>query len=149
VPTPKSAATEQRIAKAALHLFATSGYHASSVRRIAARAHTNEAAINVYFKSKSSLFSVLLDTAVSHFIEDLAQTLATRHPNHELLVDVVTRHRELLHLAMTDFTERGGEHITRLIAQHAAVLDDLRPALMAAAGDVLLDDTRSASENAA
>lgn len=48
--------TKQRLLDAARGLFAERGYHNATVRDIAARARTNLASINYYFRSKDDLY---------------------------------------------------------------------------------------------
>ncbi|MCE9648232.1 MAG: TetR/AcrR family transcriptional regulator [Parvibaculum sp.] len=48
--------TKERLLEAARGLFAERGYHNATVRDIAARAHTNLASINYYFRSKDDLY---------------------------------------------------------------------------------------------
>lgn len=48
--------TKQRLLEAARGLFAERGFHNATVRDIAARAHTNLASINYYFRSKDDLY---------------------------------------------------------------------------------------------
>lgn len=48
--------TKERLLDAARGLFAERGFHNATVRDIAARAHTNLASINYYFRSKDDLY---------------------------------------------------------------------------------------------
>ena len=52
--------TKERVLEAALVLFAERGFHNATVRDIAARAKTNVASINYYFRSKDDLYHEVL-----------------------------------------------------------------------------------------
>jgi AcrR family transcriptional regulator len=52
--------TKERLLEAARGLFAERGFHNATVRDIAARAHTNLASINYYFRSKDDLYREVL-----------------------------------------------------------------------------------------
>ena len=52
--------TKQRILNAAEHLFATDGYHATSLRVITTAATVNLAAVNYHFGSKEALLEAVI-----------------------------------------------------------------------------------------
>jgi AcrR family transcriptional regulator len=52
--------TKQRILNAAEHLFATDGYHATSLRGITSAATVNLAAVNYHFGSKEALLEAVI-----------------------------------------------------------------------------------------
>lgn len=68
--------TRERLLEAARGLFAERGYHNATVRDIAARAHTNLASINYYFRSKDDLYREVL----SH---SFRKTIETEEPGEE------------------------------------------------------------------
>jgi AcrR family transcriptional regulator len=61
--------TRDRILKTAVKLFAESGYEATSIRTLAAKAHVNQAAINYHFK-KDGLYREVLRDAIHALTED-------------------------------------------------------------------------------
>ena len=60
LPPRKSPDTKSRLIKAAYELFLKHGYHATSMRDIAARAHLSVAAAYNHFKDKDELFTAIL-----------------------------------------------------------------------------------------
>ena len=62
--------TRDRILKTAVKLFAESGYEATSIRTLAAKAHVNQAAINYHFKTKDGLYREVLRDAIHALTED-------------------------------------------------------------------------------
>ena len=62
--------TRNRILRTAVKLFAESGYEATSIRTLAAKAHVNQAAINYHFKTKDGLYREVLRDAIHALTED-------------------------------------------------------------------------------
>ena len=58
----------KRVLRAARTLFAKRGYHNTTVREIAAHAHTNLASINYYFHSKDELYREVLSQSFREII---------------------------------------------------------------------------------
>ncbi|MBI3127553.1 MAG: CerR family C-terminal domain-containing protein [Candidatus Tectomicrobia bacterium] len=55
--------TKQRLIEAAGEIFAETGFHKATVRKICARARTNGAAVNYHFGGKESLYTAVLEYA--------------------------------------------------------------------------------------
>jgi len=74
-----------RIADAALSLFATRGYNATSVEEIVAEAKVSKSAFYEFFTSKEDCFRELLDHEGGALIHEVLTTAATGHDHHERL----------------------------------------------------------------
>jgi AcrR family transcriptional regulator len=74
-----------RIANAALALFATRGYNATSVDEIVAAARVSKSAFYEYFTSKEDCFRVLLEQEGGALIHEVLTAAATGHNHHERL----------------------------------------------------------------
>lgn len=70
VPGWKSDATELRIQKAALDIFAKKGFAAASTREIASKAKANIALISKYFGGKEQLFKYIIQTEVGKILRN-------------------------------------------------------------------------------
>jgi AcrR family transcriptional regulator len=84
----KDARQEQRrrrIADAALVLFATRGYNATSVEEIVAGARVSKSAFYEFFSSKEDCFRELLSQEGGALIQDVLAEAATGHNHHERL----------------------------------------------------------------
>ncbi|WIX79347.1 TetR family transcriptional regulator [Amycolatopsis carbonis] len=101
--------TRARILQVAMDLFASNGYHATSVREIAERVGVTKTAVLYHFPGKAEIITAMaepmlvdLETTV-----DAAQALApdadaARDAMVEGLLDVWLRHRYLLRLNLRD-----------------------------------------------
>ncbi len=69
--TRDSASKKQALIAAALKLFASKGYDATTTREIAAAAGCAEGLIHRYFKGKAGLFPALMELRVSQEVADL------------------------------------------------------------------------------
>jgi AcrR family transcriptional regulator len=95
---------ERAILDAAARLFASSGFHATSTRRIAAEAAVSEGTVFHYFRSKNDLMLAILDRFYSE----------TLNPGAEAILDSVMATRERLRaLAL---------HHTRALAADKALM---------------------------
>jgi AcrR family transcriptional regulator len=74
-----------RIAGAALALFATRGYNATSVEEIVAHARVSKSAFYEFFTSKEDCFRVLLEHEGGALIHEVLTAAATGHNHHERL----------------------------------------------------------------
>jgi len=74
-----------RIAEAALGLFATQGYTATSVDEIVARAKVSKSAFYEFFESKEDCFREVLAQEGGALIHDVLASAATGHDHHERL----------------------------------------------------------------
>jgi AcrR family transcriptional regulator len=74
-----------RIANAALSLFATRGYNATSVEEIVAAAKVSKSAFYEFFTSKEDCFRELLEQEGGALIHEVLTTAATGHDHHERL----------------------------------------------------------------
>jgi AcrR family transcriptional regulator len=75
----------RRIADAALDLFATRGYNATSVEEVVERAKMSKSAFYEFFTSKEDCFRELLAEQGGALIHDVLATAATGHNHHERL----------------------------------------------------------------
>ena len=74
-----------RIANAALALFATRGYNATSVEEIVADAKVSKSAFYEFFASKEDCFRVLLEHEGGALIHEVLTAAASGHNHHERL----------------------------------------------------------------
>jgi AcrR family transcriptional regulator len=74
-----------RIAGAALSLFATRGYNATSVEEIVAEARVSKSAFYEFFTSKEDCFRELLEHEGGALIHEVLTAAATGHDHHERL----------------------------------------------------------------
>lgn len=81
-----------RILEAAIELFATKGYAATSVREIVQLAQVTNPMLYYYFDSKEGLFRVLTDLLHESFATDVRAVLASEISFREALVRVVDAH---------------------------------------------------------
>jgi AcrR family transcriptional regulator len=75
----------QRVAEAALYLFATRGYNITSVDEIVARAKSSKSAFYEFFKSKEHCFRDLLAQEGGALIHEVLEDAASGHDHHERL----------------------------------------------------------------
>ena len=75
----------RRIASAALALFATRGYNATSVEEVVAAAKVSKSAFYEFFTSKEDCFRELLEVEGGALIRDVLSAAATGHDHHERL----------------------------------------------------------------
>ena len=75
----------RRIATAALALFATRGYNATSVEEVVAAAKVSKSAFYEFFTSKEDCFRELLEVEGGALIRDVLSAAATGHDHHERL----------------------------------------------------------------
>ncbi len=75
----------RRIAGAALDLFATRGYNATSVEDVVERAKMSKSAFYEFFTSKEDCFRELLAEQGGALIRDVLASAATGHDHHERL----------------------------------------------------------------
>ncbi|HEY4343087.1 MAG TPA: CerR family C-terminal domain-containing protein [Parvibaculum sp.] len=106
--------TKERLLEAARGLFAERGYHNATVRDIAARAHTNLASINYYFRSKDDLYREVMRSSFQAPAANgeavLAPLSGADHPPEERLRAFVRR------LIPVSTEEAGDEQHKRLMA---------------------------------
>jgi AcrR family transcriptional regulator len=74
-----------RIANAALALFATRGYNATSVEEVVAEARVSKSAFYEFFTSKEDCFRVLLEQEGGALIHEVLSIAATGHDHHARL----------------------------------------------------------------
>ena len=75
----------RRIANAALALFATRGYNATSVEEVVAAAKVSKSAFYEFFTSKEDCFRELLELEGGALIHEVLAAAATGHNHHERL----------------------------------------------------------------
>ena len=136
--------TRERLARAALDLFTTQGYHASTTPQIAAKAGVAEGTIYRHFTSKEHLLNEIYRTAVKLFTNAIRETrsqlscrerleqvatawrdLAAREPAMVRLV-FVSRIGALLDEKSRDAQKELREELERLVASGKAA-GDVRP----------------------
>ena len=79
-----------RIAGAALALFATPGYNATSVEEIVAEARVSKSAFYEFFTSKEDCFREVLEQEGGALIHEVLTTAAGGHNHHERLRHGIT-----------------------------------------------------------
>jgi AcrR family transcriptional regulator len=75
----------RRISSAALALFASRGYNATSVEEVVAEASVSKSAFYEFFTSKEDCFRELLEQEGGALIHDVLAAAATGHNHHERL----------------------------------------------------------------
>lgn len=75
----------RRISSAALALFASRGYNATSVEEVVAEARVSKSAFYEFFTSKEDCFRELLEQEGGALIHDVLAAAATGHNHHERL----------------------------------------------------------------
>ncbi|WP_432850366.1 TetR family transcriptional regulator [Amycolatopsis sp. CA-161197] len=101
--------TRARILQVAMDLFASNGYHATSVREIAERVGVTKTAVLYHFPGKAEIMAAMAEPmlvdleATVNAAEALgANRQAAREAIFEGLLDVWLRHRDLLRLNLRD-----------------------------------------------
>lgn len=61
--------TEEKILKAAKHIFLIYGYHGTTMRQIAVLASVNQSAIHYYFRSKEKLYTMVVFWVVDNILK--------------------------------------------------------------------------------
>ncbi len=69
----KDLSTEQKIKDAARKVFMTKGFSGCTTREIAKSVGINVALLNYYFRSKGKLFELILEAALSDFIDSMVE----------------------------------------------------------------------------
>jgi AcrR family transcriptional regulator len=73
--------TEEKILKAAQHIFLIYGYHGTTMRQIAVLAGVNQSAIHYYFRSKEKLYARVVFWVVDNILKhdnDLNKEILTK-----------------------------------------------------------------------
>ncbi|HEX9894465.1 MAG TPA: TetR/AcrR family transcriptional regulator [Gemmatimonadales bacterium] len=134
-PPRRGAATRARLISAALELFATRGYHATTTALLAERTRIAEGTIYRHFPGKDALYSAVCRSVWERLDEHLEASLALRLPTRDRLADAarnLVRAAELdpaairlqsrpLELAVLDDLARDArlefrDHVTQLVA---------------------------------
>ena len=129
----------QRIAQAALELFAVRGYNVTSVEEIVARARVSKSAFYEFFTSKEDCFRELLAQEGGALIRDVLTAAATGHD-----------HRERLRLGITTFVHScfGRSSVARLLIVESvglsAAVDEVRHELQGRFADAVAEEVRHA-----
>jgi AcrR family transcriptional regulator len=128
-----------RIAGAALSLFATRGYNATSVEEIVAAAKVSKSAFYEFFTSKEDCFRELLEQEGGALIQEVLTTAATGHNHHERL-----------RLGITTFVRSCFERssVARVLIVEAvglsAAVDDVRHELQSRFAGAVAEEVRHA-----
>jgi len=126
--TEKSQRSRDQVLEAALHLFSTQGYRATSVREIAARAGVSTGNVYHHFPDKETIFRLLLDqywAAIESpdFAFNRALASGTFPDNLEELGrasrESVTTYRRHVALIYVDVVEFEGSHIRKFYSEMA------------------------------
>jgi AcrR family transcriptional regulator len=129
----------QRVADAALFLFATRGYNVTSVEEIVARAKASKSAFYEFFTSKEDCFRNLLTQEGGALIHDVLAAAATGH-----------NHRERLQLGISRFVHSCFERssVARLLIVESvglsADVDEVRHELQSRFADAVAEEVRHA-----
>ena len=131
-----------RIAGAALALFATRGYNATSVEEIVAHARVSKSAFYEFFTSKEDCFRVLLEHEGGALIHEVLTAAATGHNHHERL-----------RLGITTFVRSCFERssVARLLIVESVGLsegvDRVRHELQSRFADAVAEEVRHATQH--
>jgi AcrR family transcriptional regulator len=126
--TEKSQRSREQVLEAALHLFSTQGYRATSVREIAERAGVSTGNLYHHFPDKDTIFRILLDqywAAIDSpdFPFNVALASGTFPDNLEELGrasrETVIRYRRYVALIYVDVVEFEGSHIRKFYSEMA------------------------------
>jgi AcrR family transcriptional regulator len=129
----------ERIAEAALILFATRGYNVTSVDEIVARAKASKSAFYEFFTSKEDCFRELLAQHGGTLIQEVLADAATGH-----------NHRDRLRLGITRFVLSSFERsaLARLLIVESvglsAGVDQVRHELQGRFADAVAEEVRHA-----
>src|SRR4030081_3499489 len=132
----------RRIAEAALALFATRGYNATSVEEVVAAAKVSKSAFYEFFTSKEDCFRLLLEQEGGELIHDVLAAAATGHNHHERL-----------RLGITTFVRSCFERssVARLLIVESVGLservDKVRHGLQSRFADAVAEEVRHAIEH--
>ena len=124
-----------RIAGAALSLFATRGYNATSVEEIVAEARVSKSAFYEFFTSKEDCFRELLEHEGGALIHEVLTAAASGHDHHERL-----------RLGITTFVRSCFERssVARLLIVESvglsAVVDEVRHELQSRFADAVAEE---------
>jgi len=128
-----------RIADAALSLFATRGYNATSVEEIVAEAKVSKSAFYEFFTSKEDCFRELLEHEGGALIHEVLTAAATGHDHHERL-----------RLGITTFVRSCFERssVARVLIVESvglsAAVDEVRHELQSRFADAVAEEVRHA-----
>lgn len=129
----KSQRSREQVLEAALHLFSTQGYRATSVREIAERAGVSTGNVYHHFPDKETIFRTLLDqywAAIDSpdFAFNVALASGTFPDNLEAIGyasrDTVSRYRRHATLIYVDVVEFEGSHIRKFYSEMARRFSD-------------------------
>jgi AcrR family transcriptional regulator len=129
----------QRVAEAALFLFATRGYNVTSVEEIVARAKASKSAFYEFFASKEDCFRDLLTHEGGALIHEVLTAAAAGH-----------NHRERLELGISRFVHSCFERssVARMLIVESvglsAGVDEVRHELQSRFADAVAEEVRHA-----
>ena len=129
----------QRVADAALYLFATRGYNVTSVEEIVARAKASKSAFYEFFTSKEHCFRELLTQEGGALIHEVLAAAAEGH-----------NHRERLRLGISRLVHSCFERssVARLLIVESvglsAAVDEVRHELQGRFADAVAEEVRHA-----
>jgi AcrR family transcriptional regulator len=84
-----SQATAEKILDAAEHLFATSGFSATTIKMIAAESRQNSALIYYYYDSKATLYRHVLERVIGRISSEAARRIRSDSTPQEVIAAIV------------------------------------------------------------
>ncbi|SRR5579871_2911645 len=81
---PQSQDSRDEILKAAIHLFATRGFHETSMSEVAREAKVSKALIFWHFKTKEELFLAVLNKLLEPYVIDFAEESEKLDPREQI-----------------------------------------------------------------
>lgn len=121
---PKGEQTQERISRAAFHLFLSNGYHGTSMRDIAAEAELAAASIYNHYPSKEAIFQEVMErfhpyreiiAALSAATGDSVESLV--HSAVSGIMQVMAERRDVVNLIFIEVVEFDGRHANALFRE--------------------------------
>jgi AcrR family transcriptional regulator len=134
--------TRTSILDAAYLLFIHQGYHATSMRQIAAHAGIALGGIYNHFNAKEDIFREIL--LMRHPYREIISAVPALNENHlearvhsiaHIMVDTLQQHPDLLNLMLIEIVEFNGSHMPELFRE-------ILPAIVPIFQDIFQDDPR-------
>ena len=140
----KKEETRRRIFEAALELFRTRGFEATTVDEITEKADVGRGTFFNYFPRKEAVLSFIAEEQVAAMDELMPELLASDQPTHALMIRVLqlaaagyTRDKEVSRLVLTEWikrdvqpppeTEAHASHYFRQLYERGVARGDVRP----------------------
>jgi len=146
----RKAATQKRILRAAMALFAARGFDRTSVTQIAARSGVSRAAIFWHFGDKATLFRETCRHFLVPFRDSLERSVVERDPGQQILDQIsayerfVEENRDTIY-AFVSWVFSSPEHSQSLRQELLFLHSAFRRSLERAAGELLGDPAEAAA----